>query len=195
MDSGHDPSTTSYCVTDALYQNLVDDFSGWRETDREIVDPVFRDSCIRLLNREARYLDEYALEDWIGLYAPECIYWVPASEDGGDPRTEVAITFEDRRRLEDRIFRLRTDNAWSQRPVSRTVRLISNVEVFSTDEDDIYMFRSTFQTTELQDQDERVWSGWAAHRVADRGNSFEILVKQVNLINYDHNLRNPSIIL
>ncbi len=194
MDAGPDPSTTSFYVTDELYQSLVDDFTGWRAAEREIIDPVFRDSCVRLLNREARYLDEYALEDWIGLYAPECIYWVPASEDGGDPRTEVAITFEDRRRLEDRIFRLRTDNAWSQRPVSRTVRLVSGVEVFSTDEDDIYMLRSAFQTTELQGHDARVWSGWSAHRIVDRGATFEILVKQVNLINYDQNLRNPSII-
>ena len=40
--------------------------------------------------------------------------------------------FDDRRRLEDRVYRLRTGFAWSQAPASRTVRLITNVEVFAT---------------------------------------------------------------
>ena len=52
---------------------------------------------------------------------------------GGDPRREIAISFDDRRRMEDRIYRLRTGYAWSQAPKSRTVRMISNVEVFATD--------------------------------------------------------------
>ena len=65
------------------------------------------------------------------MYAPECIYWVPGTPEAGDPRREIAISFDDRRRMEDRIYRLRTGYAWSQAPKSRTVRMVSNVEVFT----------------------------------------------------------------
>ena len=185
---------TSHYIDDEYYQKLVSDFSGWRRADREVTDPVFRDSCQRFLDLEARFLDEVRLEEWLKLYAPNCVYWVPSSADG-DPRKEVSISFDDRRRLEDRIFRLSTGAAWSQRPTSRTVRLISNIEVYATDQLEIVMVRSNFQITEFRAGETRLWSGWYAHRLRDSGNEYEILVKQVNLINYDQNLRNPSIIL
>ena len=186
---------TPHYIDDEYYQKLVSDFSGWRRADREVTDPVFRDSCRRFLDLEARFLDEIRLEDWLKLYAPNCVYWVPSSAEGGDPRKEVSIFFDDRRRLEDRIFRLSTGAAWSQRPTSRTVRLISNIEVYATDQLEIVMVRSNFQTTEFRAGETRLWSGRYSHRLRDVGNEFEILVKQVNLINYDQNLRNPSIIL
>ena len=186
---------TPHYIDDEYYQKLVSDFSGWRRSDREVTDPVFRDSCRRFLDLEARFLDEVRLEDWLKLYAPNCVYWVPSSAEGCDPRKEVSISFDDRRRLEDRIFRLSTGAAWSQRPTSRTVRLISNIEVYATDQLEIVMVRSNFQTTEFRAGETRLWSGRYSHRLRDVGNEFEILVKQVNLINYDQNLRNPSIIL
>ena len=37
--------------------------------------------------------------------------------------------------------------------------------------------------------------GWSAHRLRRAGDGWEILVKQVNLIDCDRNLRNPSITL
>ncbi len=38
-------------------------------------------------------------------------------------------------------------------------------------------------------------AGWTGHCLAERGGRWEIEVKQVNLIDCDQNLRNPSIIL
>ena len=123
------------------------------------------------------------------------IAYLPATQGGGDPRREIAVSFDDRRRLEDRIFRLQNDYAWSQQPVSRTARLVSNVSVFRTGNKDVFMIRSTFLTTEFQDGDIRQYTGWTGHRLRREGGSWEILVKQVNLINCDRNLRNPSIVL
>jgi 3-phenylpropionate/cinnamic acid dioxygenase small subunit len=191
----YDPSLSSYYVSDAFYQALVDGFTGWQAEAREIADPALRDAVRRVVEREARYLDENRLDDWLGLYAPECIYWVPATPHGGDPRREIAVSFDDRRRMEDRIYRLKNDYAWSQRPVSRTARMVSNVTLFSTDEPEEFMARSTFLTTELQAQDRRSYTGWYGHRLRRDGDTWQILVKQVNLIDCDHNLRNPSIVL
>ena len=76
------------------------------------------------------------------MFTPECVYWIPSTPTGGDPRKEIAITFDDRRRLEDRVYRLRTGYAWSQKPKSRTVRMVSNVEVFDAGRTDTRMVRS-----------------------------------------------------
>lgn len=190
-----DPARSSYYISDAFYQALVDGFTGWQTDEGEITDLALRESCRRLLEKEARLLDEGRLDDWLALYAPECVYWVPATPHGGDPRREIAVSFDDRRRLEDRIFRLKNDYAWSQRPASRTARLISNVAVFATGDPAIFMVRSTFLTTELQAGDRRTWTGWYAHRLRDRRDHWLIEVKQVNLIDCDRNLRNPSIVL
>ncbi len=193
----HDPALTSYYVGDAFYRELIDNFTGWQTDQAEISDLELRDSCRRLLEREARLLDQNRLDDWLALYAPECLYWVPASPGGGDPRREIAVSFDDRRRLEDRVFRLKNDYAWSQRPQSRTARLITNVELYATDDDAISMARSTFLTTEFQAGDKRTYTGWYGHRIRETGagTGWEILVKQVNLIDCDQNLRNPSIVL
>ena len=189
-----DPSRESRYVDDDFYRTLVANFSDWQRDELEVTNPAVRDRCEALLYREARLLDEGRFEEWLGLYAPECLYWVPATPLGGDPRKEVAIAFDDRRRLEDRVYRLRTGYAWSQVPPSRTARLISNAEVFSTEERSAYMVRSTFVINEFRAGETRRLAGWYGHRLAQHDGRWQLLVKQVNLIDCDQNLRNPSVI-
>jgi 3-phenylpropionate/cinnamic acid dioxygenase small subunit len=191
----HDPSLSSYYVNDAFYRELVESFADWQKDELLIGDPPSRDLFRGLLEREARLLDQQLFDEWLALYTPECLYWVPTTPAGGDPRREVAISFDDRRRMEDRIFRLRTGYAWSQAPKSRTVRMISNVEVFATGREEVRMVRSNFLISEFRLDGTRALSGWCGHRLVQQGAQWLIAVRQVNLIDCDQNLRNPSIIL
>ena len=195
LDATLDPSRSSYYVSDALYRELIENFSDWQKDERAIADPAIRDQFRMLLEREARLLDQLRYEDWLVLYARECIYWVPSTSKAGDPRREISVMFDDRRRLEDRIYRLRTGFAWSQAPASRTVRLVTNVEVFATDRADIHMVRSNFLISEFWGDETRILTGWAGHRVERNADRLEIRAKQVNLIDCDQSIRNPSIIL
>lgn len=190
-----DPSLSSYYVTNAFYQELIAAFTDWQRDELAIEDAAERDRCRILLEREARLLDQLRFDEWLSLYAPECIHWVPATPGGGDPRREVAISFDDRRRMEDRIFRLRTGYAWSQAPKSRTVRMVSNVEAFATGSEAVRMVRSNFLISEFRPDGVRFLSGWCGHRLVEQGDRWLIAVRQVNLIDCDQNLRNPSIIL
>lgn len=191
----NDPSRVSYYMTDDFYSALVRDFSGWQTDERIILDAVERDRFRTMIEREARLLDQLLFEDWLKLFAPECAYWAPSTSNSGDPRTEVAIMFDDRRRLEDRAFRLRTGYAWSQAPSSRTTRMVSNIEVFSGARRDQRMVRSNFLISEFWDHETRVLTGWAGHRFDELGGEWKISAKQINLINCDQCIRNPSIIL
>ncbi len=190
-----DPSRSSYYVNDALYRELIENFSDWQDDARAIVDLATRDQFRMLLEREARLLDQLRYDDWLAMYTPECIYWVPSTPAAGDPRREISVMFDDRRRLEDRIYRMRTGFAWSQAPASRTVRLITNVEVFGTARDDVRMLRSNFLISEFWGDETRVLTGWAGHRVVQQGSAWKIQAKQINLIECDQCIRNPSIIL
>jgi 3-phenylpropionate/cinnamic acid dioxygenase small subunit len=195
MQLTHDPSLSSYYVNDALYRRLVDDFTDWQRDELAIVEASERDRFRALIEREARLLDQLRFDEWLAMYAPECIYWVPGTPEAGDPRREIAISFDDRRRLEDRIFRLRTGYAWSQAPKSRTVRMTSNVEVFAGKDEGSRMVRSNFLISEFRPDGIRFLCGWCGHRFLPTAQSWQIQVRQVNLIDCDQNLRNPSIVL
>jgi 3-phenylpropionate/cinnamic acid dioxygenase small subunit len=178
-------------VDDAFYAELVRSFADWR--GEAIADAAVRERCRMLLEHEARLLDQGRFEDWLALYSAQCVYWVPATP-GGDPRREVAVAFDDRRRLEDRVYRLRTGHAWSQAPASRTVRVVGNVEVFPCGEETLRV-RSNFILSDFRTGETRFWSGWCGHRLRLRDRRYEIEVRQVNLIDCDQNLRNPSLLL
>ncbi len=189
------PSRFSYYMTDDYYTHLVSDFSDWQREERAIIESDKRDLFRSHLEREARMLDQLLFEDWLKLFTPECAYWVPSTWNGGDPRTEIAVMFDDRRRLEDRVYRLRTGYAWSQAPASRTVRSITNVELFRGRNDETRMVRSNFIISEFWDSEIRMLSGWAGHRFVSVNGEWKMSAKQVNLINCDQCIRNPSIIL
>jgi len=195
MQPLHDPSVTSYYVNEQLYRHLVESFTDWQRDDLIVGDPHIRDRFRALVEREARLLDQLRFDEWLAMYSPECIYWVPGTPEAGDPRRQIAISFDDRRRMEDRIYRLRTGYAWSQAPKSRTVRMISNVEVFTAKENNVYMIRSNYLISEFRVDGTRFLSGWCAHRFIQTGDRWLIHVRQVNLIDCDQNLRNPSIVL
>ena len=180
-------------VDDQFYADLVKNFTDWQRVDLEVAELQVREQCRMLLEREARLLDERRFEEWLALYAEHCVVWVPAADQAGDPRREVTIYFDDRRRLEDRIYRLRTGKAWSQVPPSRTVRMVSNVEVFRADGK--RMVRSNLLLAEFRAGETRSLAGWCGHRLRRRQVGWEIEVKQVNLIERDQHLRNPSILL
>jgi benzoate/toluate 1,2-dioxygenase beta subunit len=58
------------------------------------------------------------------------------------------------------------------------------------------MVRSNFLVSEFREGEMRSLAGWCGHRFTwTADDSWEIKVKQVNLLECDQSLRNPSIIL
>ena len=75
------------------------------------------------------------------------------------------------------------------------MRLISNVEVFAAKQGDARMVRSNFLISEFRVDGTRYLTGWCGHRFTKTPHRWEIQARQVNLIDCDQNLRNPSIVL
>ena len=62
-----DPSRSSYYVSDALYRELIANFSDWQDDARAVTDVAVRDEFRRLLEREARLLDQLRYDDWLAM--------------------------------------------------------------------------------------------------------------------------------
>jgi benzoate/toluate 1,2-dioxygenase beta subunit len=188
-----DPSRWSTYVDPDFYERL-------RRSVAALDDPAVpapaavRDAAIDLLHREARLLDEGRLEDWLELFVPECLYWMPMTPGGGDPAQEVTLAFDDRRRLEDRVAWLRSAYIWSQIPRSRTLRMITNVEVLATGEPDEVLVRSNFVVYDVRPGYAATFPGWSAHRLRATDDGWAIVVKQINLLDSDQAHANLSII-
>src|SRR5262245_38196623 len=106
MQPARDPSSSSYYVTDAFYRDLVAQFADWQRDDLAVADAAERDRFRMLIEQEARLLDQLRFDEWLAMYAPECIYWLPSTPEIGDPRREVSISLEHSSRMWDRFERL-----------------------------------------------------------------------------------------
>jgi benzoate/toluate 1,2-dioxygenase beta subunit len=187
-----DTSRYSYYIDPSFYDRLIADLGAWDSAPP--ADPSLRAPCEAFLYEEARLLDDGRFEDWLELFTSDCLYWIPSTPGGGDPRKEVSIAFDDRRRLEDRVYWLRTGYAYSQIPPSRTRRLITNVEVMRADRPDEVRVRSNFVIFEFRNGRARSLAGWYAHLLRREGERWRIAVKRVNLIDSEHGHENMTLV-
>lgn len=91
-----------------------------------------------LLTREALLLDRGAYQEWLDLYTPDCVFWMPAWRDDGtqtqDPDRELSlIYYRGRRNLEDRVKRIQSGLSVASNVMPRVSHMIGNVLVEASD--------------------------------------------------------------
>jgi len=85
------------------------------------------------LIHEAALLDEWRLEEWLALIAPDGRYLVPPLDaPDADHRDTLFLIADDRRTLASRVRQLLSGTTWAENPRSRTRRLITNVRLLAT---------------------------------------------------------------
>jgi 3-phenylpropionate/cinnamic acid dioxygenase small subunit len=189
-DEGDTDRWSHYVGLD-FYRWLDELVQTWSQ-DWPPADAMVRLETEGVLAREARLVDEGQFNEWVRLFTEECLYWVPITAGGGDPRREVSYAFDDRRRLTDRVYWLRTGLAFCQIPQSRTRRLITNVEVL--DSARYRLVRSNFVIYEYRAGLHRSYAGWLGHALQRRGDEWCIAVKQVNLLDAEQGHENLTLI-
>lgn len=81
-----------------------------------------------IIQREARLLDDWRLDEWLDLFTEDGIYWIPIDE-GADPLLTPSILYDDRMIRKMRVHQLLNEGRIAQSPRSRTMRMLSGVEV------------------------------------------------------------------
>jgi len=90
------------------------------------------------LYAEAALLDEWRLDDWLGLLTEDACYYVPSNDrPEGDHRNMLFMIADDIRRIRARVKRLKDADAHAESPKSRTRRLITNVRITGVDGDTV----------------------------------------------------------
>jgi len=196
--SSPDPSVGSFYLDDAFYERLVAFANDWQNRTGiecgERPDLETRDDCAALISAEARLADALQLESWLDCYAPECIYWIPASNPAADPRLEITHEIHDRRRLEDRVARIRTGFAYSMTPAVRSTHVLGPVEIWRGMANEVRA-RTSFIIDTFRNDHHRVLSGWVGYSIVDIDGQWRIAIKQVNLIDADQPQGNNSFFL
>lgn len=192
QDQYADTSSWSYYMDEDYYAELArlrDLFDeDWPESE-----PTVLHETTAFLSREARMIDEARFNHWLELFSDDCLYWVPITPGGGEPQTEVSHAFDDRRRLTDRVYWLRTGLAYSQIPASRTRHLISNVEVLDIAPGS-RLVRSNFAVHEFRAGATKVYAGWYAHVLVQTEQGWRIKVKRANLLDSEQYHENLTLV-
>jgi ethylbenzene dioxygenase subunit beta len=160
-----------------------------------------REEAEAFLIREARLLDEGLFDDWLNLFSADGIYWLPMV-DGSDPEREPSLIYDTAKAREQRVHSLRHVEHYAQRPPSRTVRFISNVEVNPGAGADTISVRSSLLVLEFRPGDrqqvglaqQRLVGARCEHRLR-REDGWKILLKKVLLIDRDAPILNLTFII
>jgi p-cumate 2,3-dioxygenase beta subunit len=100
--------------------------------------PVTRAEVEDFLYREAALLDEWRLEEWLGLLTEDATYTVPPNDrPDGDPKDTLFILADDIVRIRERVKRLMSPQCHAEHPHSRTRRMISNVRIVDARGDEV----------------------------------------------------------
>lgn len=96
--------------------------------------------AMHVLCREGSCLDRRDWNEWLGLYAENAVYWVPAwrneYEETEDPDTEISLIYHDSRMgLEERIARIQSRKSITAMPLPRTTHFASNIVATTTGSD------------------------------------------------------------
>jgi benzoate/toluate 1,2-dioxygenase beta subunit len=145
----------------------------------------------QFLIHEAWLLDDQKFEEWSELFIEDGEYWVPVSPDQPDPVNHLSLMYETDLLRTVRVKRFSHPTAYSLQPLPRTAHLISNIMIDNKDnENHEYSIRSTFVMTHYRREVQDIYSGTYHHRLRIEDGQCKIVMKKVNLVNFDAALSN-----
>jgi 3-phenylpropionate/cinnamic acid dioxygenase small subunit len=151
------------------------------------------------LFQEARLLDERRYEEWLELFAPDGVYWLPIVEDAA-PDAATSLIYDESVRRRERVYRLLHTPAQAQHPPSRTVHCITNVCVDrdAGGEVRIYSNQVIYELRPNRPQsssDPRAFVGRCEHHLKLYAAARLICLKKLILMNRDAPIGNLTFIL
>lgn len=147
----------------------------------------------QFLYRQAELLDSKQWQDWIDLFAPEGIYWMPPDESYRTWDGQPAIFAEDRNLMTVRMLRVLHPDAWSQRADWGTNHVVGNVQIEKAAKNGDVVVRSRFHMLEMRRDDVRHFAGRYTHHLKKTKSGWRIKLQRVDMTNataaYDYVLQ------
>lgn len=159
----------------------------------------------QLLYREARLLDERRFEEWLELFTGDGLYWLPIREDEDREAAAsgISIIYDDAQRREERVFRTLHTAVLDQNPRSRTVHVVSNVEVDPEPVSGDARVWCAQMVSEMRPggqgqvglNDQRSFAGRCEYRLRKVEGEWKFSMKKLTLINSDQPIYNLTFII
>ena len=152
-----------------------------------------RHAVEQFLYRQAELLDSKKWQDWIDLFAPDGVYWMPPDRSYKTWDGQPAIFAEDKNLMTVRMNRVLHPDAWSQRPLWGTNHVVSNVSIQKKHKNGDVEVRSRFHMMELRRDDVRHFAGSYTHHLKKTKSGYAIKLQRVDMTNaqaaYDYVLQ------
>ncbi|ETX30286.1 aromatic-ring-hydroxylating dioxygenase subunit beta [Roseivivax isoporae] len=151
-------------------------------TDRAVT----RDDLVDFVYDEVRMLDEGRWDDWLKLWLPDGMYWMPLDYKQTDPIHETSLMWEDQFMLRLRVERLNGARTFSQKPKSRCHHVIQRPYVDRIDNaagEYVVVTQMHYVETRLDDQ--MLLALTARHDLVREGDALRIRQKRVDILNCD----------
>jgi benzoate/toluate 1,2-dioxygenase beta subunit len=136
-----------------------------------------------LLFLETELLDAMRWDDWLRLFLPEAIYWVPSRPEQTDPLNEVSLIYDDLALLQARVSQLKNPLHYANLPAVRASRHVSNVVV--TPIEGGIGVRSKLLMVESRRDQQMVFGASVTHVLRATAEGLRIAAKTVVLLNAD----------
>ncbi len=145
-----------------------------------------RDDIIDFIYAEARMLDEGRFTEWLDLWMPEGIYWMPLDYKQTDPHLVTSLMYEDQFLLRLRVERLNGARTFSQKPKSRCHHVIQRPFVDRFDpEAGVFTSNTSMHYVETRLDEQFLLALTATHELVVEDGSLKIANKRVDLLNSD----------
>lgn len=130
---------------------------------------VTRQQVEDFLFQEAALLDEWRLDEWLGLFEKGATYEVPTTDrPNEDPHRSQYYVWDDYELLSARVKRLKSKHAHAENPHSRTRRLVTNVRL-GEHSDSALEVRAAFLIYKIRDGNVDQFVGRYEHTLAANG--------------------------
>lgn len=159
------------------------------------VTPELRDAVEQFLYLEADLMDRQRYDDWFALWCDELTYWAPCNDEVFAPSRHVSLFYDDRERLEERVFRLKSKQNHSQSPPSRLSRVVANVRVTEGTSPDVVEVESRFTLLESRLDQLNSLAGRVKHVLERSADGFRIREKHVFLVTNDAVMSNLTFLV
>jgi 3-phenylpropionate/cinnamic acid dioxygenase small subunit len=141
-------------------------------------------TLIEFVYHEARLIDEKRFDEWYGLYAEDCRYWMPLMRGQPDDAGHTSLFDEDKLLLKIRIERLRTSKSYSQAQPSWCQHVLQAPRIERRDDSTgTAVLRTPFMYLEYQQDQQEVYAGVAWHHLKRGADKILIALKKIELLN------------
>jgi p-cumate 2,3-dioxygenase subunit beta len=143
---------------------------------------ISRQQVEDFLFAEADLLDNWRLDEWLGLFDQERGgYYMPTTDlPNGDSSTALYLIADDMPKLRSRVEQLLGGLVWAENPRSRTRHMISNVRIVGS-EAEALLVRANFVVFRMRFQNIDPYVGEYHYKLVPGSGTFTILERRVVL--------------